>query len=75
VVSDHTILVAKRASWPVRTHALGFEPPDDLSATTTAEERIAMMESLALEAFALAGQPPPTYTRAESPVSVRRLVE
>ena len=34
-----------------------------------------MMESLALEAFALARQPPPTYTRAESPVSVRRLVE
>jgi hypothetical protein len=59
----------------VRVYRLGAEPSDDLSATSTAEERLAMMEPLALAAFALSGRPLPTYRRAESPVALRRLGE
>ncbi len=64
-----------RASWPVRVYRLGGEPPDDLSATTTPEQRLAMMEALTLEAFALSGQPPAVYSRAQTPVAVRSLGE
>jgi hypothetical protein len=64
-----------RGSWPVRSFRLGTEPPDDLSATSTAEERLAMMWSLAIEAFSLAGRPLPGYRRAETPVALRRLRE
>jgi hypothetical protein len=59
----------------VHVHRLGEEPPDDLSALTTPEERLAMMELLALEAFALWGRPLPSYGRGESPVVLRRLGE
>ena len=62
-----------RRSWPVHVHRLGAEPGDDLSATTTAEERLAMMWPLAVEAFALSGCPLPGYRRTEAPVTVRRL--
>lgn len=58
--------VARRASWPVRRCALG-EESDDLSAQTTATERIAMMWPLALEAWRLAGLPIPDYTRKDMP--------
>jgi hypothetical protein len=64
---------ADRGSWPVRVHRLGAEPPDDLSATSTPEERLAMMWPLALEAFSLTGHPLPAYRRLETPVSLRRL--
>jgi hypothetical protein len=59
----------------VRVYRLGAEPSDDLTATTTSEERLAMMEPLALEAFALSGRPLPNYDRGESPVALRRLGE
>lgn len=62
-------------SWPVRVFRLGAEPPDDLSATSTPEQRLAMMWPLALEAFALTRQPLPEYRRAEAPVALRRLGE
>ena len=58
---------AARQSWPVAVFPLGQEPGDDLSATTTAAERIAMMWPLAREAWAVAGRPLPTYTRKEVP--------
>ncbi len=61
-----------RADWPVRLHRLGDEPGDDLSATTTAEERLAMMWPLALEAFSLLG-PLPDYRRQDAPVVLQRL--
>jgi hypothetical protein len=64
-----------RSSWPVRVFSLGAEPGDDLSATTTAEERLAMVEVLSHEAFALAGLPEPGYARGETPISRRRLGE
>ena len=60
-----------RRSWPVRVFRLGEEPPDDLSGSTTAEGRLAMVWSLTLEAWALAGLPMPAYARHETPISFR----
>jgi hypothetical protein len=62
---------AQRASWPIRRFALG-EETDDLSAVTTATERIAMMWPLALEAWNLAGLPIPDYTRETMPGRILR---
>lgn len=62
-----------RSDWPVRVFRLGEEPGDDLSATTTPEERLAMVETLTLEAFALAGLARPSYSRAQSPMARRPL--
>jgi hypothetical protein len=45
---------------------------DDISATTTATERVAMMWELAREAWRLAGKPIPTYDRAHTPSRVFR---
>ena len=59
----------------MRVYDLGAEPSENLSASSTAEERLAMMDSLAREAFALSGRPLPTYRRADAPVAVRRLGE
>ena len=59
-----------RRNWPVRVYDLGKEPGDDLSTTTTAEERLAMMWPLALQAWELTGQPLPEYTRETMPVRV-----
>ena len=61
-MSDHSdearkARAAARRDWPVRKFRLGHEPGDDLSATTTAEERLAMMWPLAMEAWTLAGRP------------------
>jgi len=60
-----------RRSWPVRVYRLGAEPSDDLSATPP-EERLAMVETLSLEAFPLSGRSLPAYRREESPVRLRR---
>jgi hypothetical protein len=61
-----------RSSWPVRRFALGHEPSDDLTSTTTAEQRVAMVWDLTLEAWAVSGREMPAYTRAETPVTTRR---
>jgi hypothetical protein len=58
---------AARQSWPVRRYRLGAEPSDDLSATTTPEQRLGMMWELALQAWELAGRELPTYSRREIP--------
>ncbi|HBQ13704.1 MAG TPA: hypothetical protein DEF51_22070 [Myxococcales bacterium] len=63
---------AARSGWPVRRHALGDEPDDDLLASTTAAERLGMMWRLALDAWAMTGQPLPTYSRDEAPGRVIR---
>lgn len=57
-----------RSSWPVRRYRLGEEPPDDLRAFTTAEERLAMMWPLALAAWSLTGEPIPDYDRRAAPI-------
>ena len=61
-----------RGSWPVRVFRLGEEPGDDLSASTTPEERIAMMWPLAAEAWAAAGRRIPAYGRDRAPARVVR---
>lgn len=62
----------ERASWPIRKYALGEEPDDDLSGSTTAEERLAMMWELARQAWLLSGRPMPEYDRASMPGRVLR---
>jgi hypothetical protein len=62
-----------RRSWPVRKHRLGEEPSEDLSASTTAAERLGMMWRLAQDAWAMAGRPIPDYPRQEMPISKRHL--
>ncbi len=63
----------RRASWPVRRFRLGEEPVDDLSSTTTAEERIAMMWPLAKDAFSIGPATAEVTSRAHWPVKIRRL--
>jgi hypothetical protein len=58
---------SQRASWPVARYRLGEEPSDDLSAVTTPVERIAMMWTLAVTAWRMAGRPLPTYDRRNLP--------
>lgn len=70
--SDRRRRAAARRSWPVAVYRLGEEPGEDLSATTTAEERLAMVWPLTLEAWRLAGRELPSYERAEMPVRVIR---
>jgi len=58
---------AERALWPVAKFSLGDEPSDDLSESTTASERIAMMRPLAESAWKVAGRSLPTYDRRSIP--------
>ena len=60
-----------RRDWPVRVYRLGEEPSDDLSRTTSPEERLAMVWKLTLEAWSVSGRAHPEYSRAETPVSRR----
>lgn len=61
-----------RASWPVRRYRLGSEPSEDLSASTTAEERLAMMWELARQAWLLTGRAIPDYERDQTPGALLR---
>jgi hypothetical protein len=63
--------VTNRRSWPVRRYRLGEEPGDDLSATTTPEERLRMLGALSAEAWALTGKAVAKYARHDIPI-VRR---
>jgi hypothetical protein len=65
----------RRASWPVRQFRLGDEPNEDLSSTTTVEERIAMMWPLALDAFSVQASRAERLPRDRWPVKFRRLGE
>ena len=57
-----------RREWPVRLVSLRDQPGDDLSASTTLAERIAMMRPLAEAAWRVAGLALPRYTRRRIPV-------
>ncbi len=70
--SEREARAAARRSWPVRAYRLGEEPAEDLSAVTTAAERLAMMWPLALDAWAAAGRPLPDYPRHQAPVRIVR---
>ena len=63
---------AARSTWQIRRYDLGKEPGDDLSATTTAAERIKMMWPLALDAWSFAGRQIPDYPRDQTPIRVIR---
>jgi hypothetical protein len=57
----------ERSRWSIARYRLGEEPSDDLSESTTAAERIAMMWTLAEAAWKIAGRPLPTYDRRNIP--------
>ena len=61
-----------RAAMPIRRFALGDEPDEDLSATTTMAERLAMVWPLSRLAWELAGQPTEPPPRSELPGRVIR---
>lgn len=61
-----------RDRWPIRRYRLGQEPLDDLSDTTTPEERLAMMWPLAREGWLLAGRSLPMYSRDNLPSRIFR---
>jgi hypothetical protein len=63
--------MADRRGWPVRVYPLGEEPSDDLSRTTSPEERLAMVWPLTLEAWSLSGREYPEYSRRDTPVTRR----
>jgi hypothetical protein len=64
---------AARAGWPgLKTTLTDAPGADDLRATTTAEQRLAMMWELTLGAWALTGLPLPDYTRANMPCRLVR---
>ena len=64
---------AARQNWQARVYRLGEEPPgDDLSAVTTAEQRLEMVWELTAWMWELSGQPLPSYSRAEMPIRVVR---
>jgi hypothetical protein len=61
-----------RSGWPIRRFRLGEEPSEDLSSTTTPEERLDMVWRLTLDAWASQGLPMPSYTREAMPGRVIR---
>src|SRR5262245_10253663 len=68
VMQDGGESKSRRAQWPIKRFRLGEEPPDDLSAVTTAAERIAMMWPLAETAWRLSGRTLPAYERRAIPL-------
>lgn len=65
---------AARASMPIRRFALGEEPDENLSATTTMDERLAMVWPLSRLAYQFAGHPLAPPPRHELPGRVIRKV-
>jgi hypothetical protein len=53
-------------------YQLGEEPSDDLSASTTAEERLEMMWELTQRAWLFYGKPIPDYELKDAPGRVIR---
>lgn len=61
---------ADRSRLQVKIFPLGHEPGDDLSASTTVSERLAMLLALTEEAWTVAGFTNPTYSRREIPIKI-----
>ncbi len=59
----------ERTNLRVQIFPLGQEPGDDLSAVTTAAERLAMVWTLSVEAWTLSGGSMPNYQRHDMPVA------
>ncbi|MEO5580021.1 MAG: hypothetical protein ABIR58_05135 [Gemmatimonadaceae bacterium] len=62
--------MSDRSDLRARTFRLGEEPRDDLSACTTANERLALVADLTREMWALTGREMPIYSRTQIPVAV-----
>jgi hypothetical protein len=58
--------------WSARVYHLGEEPIEDLSAVTTAEQRLGMVWELTARMWTLTGRPLPSYARGDIPVVVVR---
>lgn len=56
-----------------RIYKLGEEPGDDISATTTAGERLEMVAVLTRRTWEITGRPWPNVPRGEWPVTIRSL--
>lgn len=69
---DSDSIPAHRATMPVRIFRLGEESPDDLTATTTAAERVEMVIDLSARMLLFGGSVPALYSRQEIPVHVVR---
>jgi hypothetical protein len=63
---------AARAGWRFTSYRLGEQPECDLSSTTTASERVAMVWRLTQDAWAMMNAPIPDYDRAQIPGRVIR---
>ena len=61
-----------REGWPVRVYRLGQEPGDDLSGSTTPEQRLQMVWELTERMWELSGRPSSPYSRASMPGQVIR---
>ena len=59
--------------WRGGVYALGDEPPDDVCASTTPEERLAILAELTERAWSLTGKLFPEYGRQDIPANVIRL--
>lgn len=63
---------ASHGAWTARVYRLGDEPTEDLSAITTAEQRLKMVWELTARMWTLTGRPLPSCARSEIPVVVVR---
>lgn len=71
-MSDSVPNPANRSAWRGGVYRLGAEPPDDLRAITTAEERLEILDVLTKRAWSLTGAPFPDYRRENIPARVVR---
>lgn len=72
-VDERAARASARALWPGSKTTLESACGDeDLSDSTTVEQRLGMMWELAQGAWALTGSPMPSYSRAEMPGRVVR---
>jgi hypothetical protein len=75
--ADHSrearrLRAAARANWPVKVGSLTDPPQDNLLATTTAEERVAMVWAITKDVWEMSGRTIPDYPRDQIPGRVIR---
>ena len=70
--SEEARRALRRQSWSVAVHHLDDATSDDLSADTSATERLEMMWQLTLDAWTSAGRLLPTYDRQHMPGRILR---
>ena len=71
MVIDRSNLDKRRTT--ARVFRLGAEPRDDLSDSTTVQERLDILRELTERAWRLGGRALPTYSRRDIPVRVTRV--